>query len=152
MAIVLEMTYGKKIGLPEYSSHQFAVTLRRELASLEDIDAEVERGYAQLQGSVDQQITETGFVPGDTPPPSPKSISVTEEKWSCSAKQRGLIEKLIGENSLQLSDIESLAVERFGHGLPQLNKLEASGLIDELFQRCGRNGNSRQRTPSRRAA
>ncbi len=33
--------------------------------------------------------------------------------------------------------VDDLAQERFGHGVRQLNKLEASGLIDELLERYG---------------
>ena len=32
MAIVLQATYAKKIGLPQYSSHQFTVALQSEIA------------------------------------------------------------------------------------------------------------------------
>ena len=31
MAIILEANYSKKLGLPGYSSHQYAVTVRTEL-------------------------------------------------------------------------------------------------------------------------
>ena len=34
MAIVIEANYTKKLGLPGYSSHQYSVTLRTELADL----------------------------------------------------------------------------------------------------------------------
>ena len=35
-------------------------------------------------------------------------------------------------------EVEQLAVTRFGVGLAQLNKLQASGLIDELLGKTGR--------------
>jgi hypothetical protein len=45
MAIHLELVYGKKLGLPMYSSHNFSVSLKSEVASLADIPREVERVY-----------------------------------------------------------------------------------------------------------
>ena len=56
-------------------------------------------------------------------------------QWKCSDKQRELILKLVDEHDLDKHAIEALAVERFGHGVRLLNRLEASGLIDELLQK-----------------
>ena len=62
--------------------------------------------------------------------------------WQCSDKQRDLILKVIGENNLDKSEIEFLAQTRFdGKGVKQLNKLEASGLIDEMLERVGQKPN-----------
>ena len=38
--ITLECNYSKKLGLPGYSSHQFAITLRTEIADLARVQAE----------------------------------------------------------------------------------------------------------------
>ncbi|MEI6561582.1 MAG: hypothetical protein WCO68_05785 [Verrucomicrobiota bacterium] len=54
------------------------------------------------------------------------------------------MEKIVRENDLDKHDIEALAQDRFGVGVRQLNRLQASGLIDELLERHGgqrRNGN-----------
>ena len=139
MAVNLELIYGKKLGLPEYSSHNFSVSLKTEVGSLEDIHEEVERVYRILQDSVDAQITNPGFVPGG----QPSGNGSNGNSWKCSEKQRDLILKLVGEHDLDRNDIEQLAIDRFGHGVTLLNKLEASGLIDELFQQTGR-GNGRR--------
>ena len=64
MAVNIELTYGKKLGLPEYSSHNFSVSLKAEVARLEDVPGEVERVYQILQASVYGQIVNAGFVPG----------------------------------------------------------------------------------------
>jgi hypothetical protein len=152
MAIQIELAYSKKLGLPEYSSHQFSVTLRRELTSLDAVDAEVERGYAQLQAAVDRQIADPGFVPGGGHETPRLNLDGPNIEWRCSEKQRNLIDKIITEKGIGRDDVDALAAERFGHGLAQLNKLEASGLIDELFQRYGRNGHGRRRPYSQRAA
>jgi len=46
--------------------------------------------------------------------------------------------------------VEALAQERFGKGVKALNKLEASGLIEELLEKTGQNkGNGRSRYQSR---
>jgi hypothetical protein len=63
MAIQLEANYSKKLGLPGYSSHQFSVTIRVELADIKQVEAESSRLYALLQGCVDRDIQQTGFLP-----------------------------------------------------------------------------------------
>ena len=60
MAIILEANYSKKLGLPGYSSHQYAVTVRTELADLNQVDQESQRLNALLQSSVDREIQQTG--------------------------------------------------------------------------------------------
>ena len=140
MAILIEMQYGKKLGLPEYSSHNFSVSLKAEVARLEDVPGEVERVYQILQASVDGQIVNAGFVPGqEQPAPAPKNDAGNDSRpWKCSDKQKALIMKIVDENKLDRVEVEQLAVTRFGHGVALLNKLEASGLIDELLGKNGR--------------
>jgi hypothetical protein len=46
--ITLECNYSKKLGLPGYSSHQFAITLRTEIADLNQVQAESARLYKLL--------------------------------------------------------------------------------------------------------
>ncbi len=69
--------------------------------------------------------------------------------WRCSDKQRDLIEKVVRENHLDKRDIEALALEMFGAGVKQLDRLQASGLIDELLERHG-NKPRGQKRPYRR--
>ena len=70
--------------------------------------------------------------------------------WNCSDKQQNLIQKIVTENNLDKNEIEALAQERFGKGVKALNKLEASGLIEELLEKTGQNkGNGRSRYQSR---
>lgn len=68
--------------------------------------------------------------------------------WKCSDKQRDLILKLVEEHQLDKAGVESLAIERFGKGVRLLNKIEASGLIDELLDTHG-NGNAQGNTKRR---
>ena len=60
--------------------------------------------------------------------------------WKCTDKQRELILKLVEEHHLDKRAIEALAIERFGHGVCLLDKMEASGLIDELLDIHGGKG------------
>ena len=156
MAVNIELTYGKKLGLPEYSSHNFSVSLKAEVAHLEDVPGEVERVYQILQASVDGQIVNAGFVPGaNVKPVSASNGNGDTKPWKCSDKQRALIVKIVDENKLDRAEVEQLAVTRFGHGVAVLNKLEASGLIDELLGKSGRNGRKDgtvRSFPQRRAA
>ena len=65
------------------------------------------------------------------------------DNWECSDKQRELIQKIVRENNLDKNEVEGIANELFGHGVKSLNRLAASGLIDELLERYGgqrRNG------------
>ncbi len=63
MAIVLEANYAKKLGLPNFSSHQYSVTIRTELTDLTQVEAESTRLYGLLQEAVDREIQEVGFMP-----------------------------------------------------------------------------------------
>ena len=148
MAIKLIANYSKRLGLPGYSSHQFSVSVETELSAADDIAAESTRLYHLLQSNVDEQIQQTGFVPpgdygmSDTPAATHSqhpgnAQSPNGENWRCSDKQRDLILKLVDEHSLDKNEVDHLARQRFGKGVRQLNKMEASGLIDELLDAYG---------------
>lgn len=160
MAVKLIANYSKRLGLPGYSSHQFSVSVETELNTTDDIAYEANRLYQNLQTNVDDQIQQTGFVPphdygmetpvqqANTPPPNVMPIA-SEPTWKCSPKQQELILKLITENNLDKNSIEQQSRQRFRKGVKQLNKLEASGLIEELFEMTG--ANNRNRNPRRNA-
>jgi len=139
--ITLEANYSKKLGLPGYSSHQFSVSLKTELADVSQVQTESSRLYAVLQQSVDHSIQHIGYLPGANgngnghshgPAPAPES-----DAWNCSDKQRDLIIKITDEHKLDKTKVDQLALDRFGKGVKALNKLEASGLIDELLEQTG---------------
>jgi hypothetical protein len=153
MAITLEANYAKKLGLPNFSSHQYSVTIRTELTDLAQVEAESARLYRILQDAVDREIQEVGFMPdastygmnapatnGTGEPANGNGHSDASRRagngaWRCSEKQQNLIEKIVGEHHLDKRDVEAIAVEMFGAGVKQLDKLQASGLIDELLDR-----------------
>ena len=153
MALLLEANYSKKLGLPGYSSHQYSVTVRIELADLSQVEAENSRLYRLLQTSVDREIQQTGFLPNGGPHPLSNGHSQSNgegsEAWHCTPKQKELILKIVEENNLPKSNVENLAHQLFGAEVKALNKLQASGLITELMkqlpstERNDRNGNSR---------
>lgn len=217
MAIKMNSTYSKKLGLPGYSSHQFSISVETELVTTADLPAESERFYHLLQSNVDRQIEAVGFVPpydygmepagkagganpapsapanvtaltpaiasviasaiasaiaspnalpngtannGASPPANPSPNGAANNgangnganwqrgpAWKCTDKQRDLILKLVDEHQLDKGGVEALAVERFGKGVRLLNKIEASGLIDELLDTHGGNdqGGARRR-------
>lgn len=154
MAVQIEVNYSKKLGLPGYSSHQFAITVRKEITDVAQVEKEGSQLYRLLQDSVDREIQEAGFVPGlETPEPAPTrriQPDTSNDSWRCSDKQRDLILKVIAENKLVRGDVEALSQERFGVSLPGLNKLQASGLIDELLEKHGghEGGRGQSRRPS----
>jgi len=139
--ITLECNYSKKIGLPGYSSHQFSISLKTELTDASQVQAESARLYKMLQTGVDDSIKEIGFLPpgknGHSNGNGHANGNGQVEPWACSNKQRELILKITGEHQLDKTMVDDLAQERFGHGVRQLNKLEASGLIDELLEKHG---------------
>ena len=174
MALTIEANYSKKVGLPGYSSHQFSLSLKAEITDLNQVPAEAARLYRLLQDGVDTSIKEVGWLPepkpangnghsnghtngnhprtgngnGAQPPNGPG------EQWNCTPKQQDLILKIVDDNRLDKNEVEQLAQDRFGKGVRQLNKLEASGLIEELFGRYPRprtngNGNGSHRQPQR---
>jgi hypothetical protein len=150
--ITLEANYSKKIGLPGYSSHQFSITLRSEIADLSKVQDESARLYQELQHAVDTSIQEVGYLPevnGNGKHTNGNNGHHTNgngsDKWNCSDKQRDLIIKIVDEHKLDKNDIEELAQERFSKGVKTLNKLEASGLIDELLEKHGGKQNDGRR-------
>lgn len=146
--IVFEANYSKKLGLPGYSSHQYSVTVRTELADINQVEAESAKIHALLQSSVDREIQKTGFLP-ESNANGHSNGNGSSDTWNCSDKQRDLILKIVEEHNLDKKQVDSLAQERFGKSVKALNKLEASGLIDELLEQTGQKNNRSQKTNGR---
>lgn len=145
MAITLEANYSKKLGLPGFSSHQFSITVRQEVSDIRQIPAQSTELYVLLQECVDRDIQRVGFLPAATSgngngshknghhaPAAPQV-----DTWACTEKQRNLILKIVEDNHLDKVAVDSLAMTRFRKPVKQLNRLEASGLIEELLQANG---------------
>jgi len=164
MAIVFEAAYSKKLGLPNFSSHSYVVSIRTELTDINQVQEESRKLYKMLQEAVDKEIQAVGFMPDATSygmkdghEQQQRNGSAGGDDWQCTDKQKGLILRIVEENNLDKNYVEDLAKELFGHGVKSLNRLSASGLIDELFDRFprkdkgnGQRGKYQRREQSRR--
>lgn len=144
MALKLIASYSKRLGLPEYSSHQFAVSIEAELTGADDIAGESARIYEMLQGSVDEQIQHTGFVPTRTYGSGTTKNGVNGHHsngngaWHCSDKQRDLILKFVAEQDIPMERIDSYALQLCRVKAKELSKVQASELIALLIEEyCG---------------
>ena len=173
MALKLIANYSKRLGLPGYSSHQFSVSVETEISSIDDVAGESSRLYRTLQQSVDDEIQHTGFVPdegygiseqgarngnrnGHSAPTNGNGHSnghvANGDAWACSEKQQELIVKLVDEHQLDKGQVDDTSREMFGVGVRELNKLQASGLIDRILdEHGGRKPNRARSAPPRRS-
>lgn len=170
MAVKLIANYAKRLGLPAYSSHQYSISVEAELSNLDDVAGESQRLYQLLQESVDAQIQDPGFVPGDgyaTDSPAKQNGSGSNGTghakcaWQCSEKQWQFMQGILTDHRLSEEEVDELANQRFGCGVRRLNRLQMSGLLDELLERYGDsskayrqhrqngNGGRRQYSPAR---
>jgi hypothetical protein len=168
MAVILQMTYMKKLGLPNFSSHSCSVSLTVEIADVSAVEEETNKLYDLLQHAVDCEIREVGFMPdatvygmnnggqqngpqssgngycprrnGNTPqrPSAQHNGNGPGEVWNCTDGQRGLILRIVNENQIPKDDVENTAQQMFGVGVKQLDKMQASQLIEELLERVGK--------------
>ena len=150
MALTITATVSKKVGKPNYGSEGFTLTVQSEVTNMDQVKEESHRLYLLLSDSVNQELE------GSTTDTAPKNaewptiVRNTAQEYKCSEKQRDLILKIISENEVDRGDVESLSLEMFGNSdLKSLNKLQASGLIDEMLNRWGKKS-TRGTTPSGR--
>jgi hypothetical protein len=160
MAIKLIANYSKKLGLPNFSSVQFSLTVETEVSDLNQVETQSHELYDLLLENVDRELQNPGFVPEASYGKDPalrrslpgrngngNGVSHTNgsDEWACSPKQKDLILKLCQDHQLDKQDVEDLARERFNKPVKTLNKLEASGLIEELIQKYGKSPARRDR-------
>ena len=146
--VKLIANYAKKLGLPGYSSHQYSVTIKTEVTDPAHVAEESGRLYDLLQSCVDREIQKTGFLPQRNDRGNGGTGGFANNNngaWSCSPKQRDLILDIVDRNQFDKTEVEKLAQERFGKGVKQLNKLEASGLIDQLIEKHDKTGGNGER-------
>jgi hypothetical protein len=153
----------KKLGLPNFSSHSCSVSLTVEIPDASIAAQESSKLYQLLQTAVDNEIQEVGFMPdavtygmnnggngaqsnanGNSRPQSgnthqrPVHHHGTGEVWNCTDGQRGLILRIINENRLDKNEVEGMAQQLFSLGVKQLDKMQASQLIEELLEKVGK--------------
>src|ERR1700730_1960453 len=159
--IQIQATYAKKLGLPNYSSHSYMVSVSAEVKSLRNLETESKRLYDLLQNSVDEQMKGAGFLPDATKygmltdaakprngsRPKPAS-SVQANGWGCSEKQRNFILKLAQESEITDRELDATAERLFAAPASALDRKQASRFIGELLAIAGReasNGSSASR-------
>jgi hypothetical protein len=144
MAIIFEAAYSKKLGLPNYSSHSYVVSIRTELNDISQVPEESTRLYKMLQQAVDKDIQEVGFMPdatkygmngGEQNGQHRNGHHRNGETAGISEKQLDLINTIVNENNINKAEVENLSVQMFGNGVRALNRLQASNLIDEIFEK-----------------
>jgi hypothetical protein len=183
MAVKLSANYSKKLGLPGFSSHSFSASVEVELTDLSQLEAECQKLYQLLQQSVDHEIQQVGFVPGEfygidavdqtgnnghrtrhanghtnghARNGNGRGYNVnghsrasngngSGEHWNCTDGQRGFILRLVNEHNLDKQEVEDLARQFFGTGVRELNKMQASQLLDELLAKVGQPRQTRYR-------
>jgi len=164
MAVLLQITYQKKLGLPNFSSHSCSVSVQVEVADLSHVAEENNRLYKLLQASVDEEIQKVGFMPDATK----YGMSETNGNGNghqrqqpqnndsgISEKQLDLINRIIRDNNASKTEVENMAVEFFGGGVRTLNRMQGSQLIGELrtkYPRRNGNGEGQRRTYQRQPA
>ena len=72
------------------------------------------------------------------------------DHWVCSDKQKELILSLVEQHGLDKKEVEAIAKEMFGLPVKTLNRLQASGLIEELLERHGKGNNGNGNGQSQR--
>lgn len=171
MAVILQMTYMKKLGLPNYSSHSCAVSLTVEISDASQAAQESSKLYSLLQAAVDHEIEHVGFMPdastygmkpsqngnghpsngnGYQRPQQPQNRN--GEAWSCTDGQKSFIQRIVSDNQLNKDDVEAMAQQLFGLGVKELDKMQASQLIEELLEKHGGKSNGRRRWSPRQPA
>jgi hypothetical protein len=175
MAVILQMTYSKKLGLPNYSSHSCSVSLTVEIPDASVAAQESTKLYALLQTAVDNEIQAVGYMPdastygmkpskegdGSNGHPSndnghghqhQQEQNRNGDTWNCTDGQRGFIQRIVNENGLNKDDVEATAQQLFGIGVKQLDKMQASQLIEELLEKAGKKSNGRRQWSRRQPA
>lgn len=174
MAVKLSANYSKKLGLPQFSSHSFSASVEIELTDISQVEAEVQKLYQLLQHSVDQEIQEPGFVPQASnghaqanhrnyssqgqmrqQSKAPQQPRANGDAWNCTDGQRGFILRIVSDNNLDKQEAEDLSQQLFGLGVKQLNKMQASQLIEDLLVKAGKPARQtrwQQRPTQRQAA
>jgi hypothetical protein len=148
MAVILNITYSKKLGLPGYSSHSCSVSLTVEIDRKEMAAEESAKLYSLLQSAVDENIKTVGWMPDTGAYGLPENGAGNNGhsngngkappfRWSCTEGQKNFINRLVQEHSLNKDDVEGTAQQMFNTSVRQLNKMQASQLIEHLLEHTG---------------
>ena len=168
MAVILSMTYQKKLGLPNFSSHSCSVSVTVEIPDVSVVAQESSKLYALLQTAVDGEIQQVGYMPDQSTYGMKNGTngnsanghhhngtghsSSNGDTWCCTGGQKGLILRVVNESNLKKDDVERMAQDLFGRGVKALDKMQASQLIEELLEKTGKGKGQRRQWGSRQPA
>jgi hypothetical protein len=139
MPVIITACVSKKVGQANYGSAGFSLTVQSEVSNLDQVREESHRLYSLLNQSVNEELGAEQKEEKRAEWPTIVRNTASSQEWKASDKQRDLILKVIAENGVDRSDVEALAFELFGtSSLPELNRLQASNLIDDMLNRWGK--------------
>jgi len=136
MAIQITASVGKKAGLPNYGSKSFTLSCTKEVTDISNLEAESIKLHELLEQIVEAQIEKDESTEHLAPINRLKTNGIKTNgngDWHCSDKQRELIVKLIKDHNLEEA-AEEMSQEMFGCPPEDLNKLQASGLIQRILE------------------
>ena len=67
-------------------------------------------------------------------------------------KQLDLVNRIVRENNVNKDEVERLSMDMFGVGVSKTNRMQASNLIDALFEQYGKNNGHRGKHSQREQA
>jgi hypothetical protein len=152
MSIQIEASYSKKLGLPNFSSHSFMISVRAEVSSLRRLESESAKLYRVLQTAVDAEIKEAGFLPDATKygllvdgkagqngasSNGHHTFAAPVAAPNASEKQKTLIAKVAKEQKFTAEDLDGIAQRLFKLPLAKLDRKQTSGFITELLLIAG---------------
>ena len=135
MAIQITASVGKKAGLPHYGSKSFTLSCTKEVTDIRNLEAESIKLHELLEQIVEAQIEQDESTEHIAPVNRLKTNGITTNgngEWRCSEKQRELLLKLISTHNLA-EIAEEMSREMFTCSPKDLNKLQASGLIQRIL-------------------
>lgn len=164
MAVLLAITYQKKLGLPNFSSHSCSVSLTVEIPDASAAAQESSKLYSLLQTAVDNEIRNVGFMPdastyGMKPSQNgngsnghhlnghrdSQAPSQNGEHWNCTDGQKSFLQRIVHDHQLNKNEVETMAQQLFRSGVKELDKMQMSQLIDDLLEKNGGKNNNRRR-------
>ena len=132
----IEVTYSKKLGLPNFSSHCLTVSVRTEVGSVAEVPGQTTLLYRLLQDSVDEEMQRVGFVPENRgygqPSTSSAPLPAPAPSGLCTAPQQAMIIDLARKHKLNKKAVDALAQKHHGVGARELSALQAATFIKQL--------------------
>ncbi|HEV7403989.1 MAG TPA: hypothetical protein VGO11_13710, partial [Chthoniobacteraceae bacterium] len=76
--------------------------------------------------------------------PAPQS-----DRWNCTEGQKGLVIRLVHEHQLDKNEVEAMAQQLFGCGVTEMDKMQASQLIEDLLEKVAKKPTGQRRWGNR---